>query len=195
MQRLYGLLGIKAVYPKPNTSKPNKVHGSYPYLLKGLNIDRANQVWCDDFTYLRLKRGFVYLVAIMDWFSRYVLGWELSPSLEADFGIELLEVVLQTQCCQLTSHGFTQLLLNHDIRISIDGKGRAFDNIFIERLWRSVTYECIYLQEFETSTQVKDALANYFQYYNQQRLQPSLSRCSIKPLSVSLSVLGCWLAF
>ena len=150
IQRLYRLMGLEAVYPKPNLSKAVSEHKKFPYLLRGVRIDRRDQVWSTDITFIRLKYGFVYLMAIIDWFSRYVLDWELSISLEADFCIEALNRVLNIGKCdifntdqgsQFTSEGFTGLLLANDVKISMDGKGRALDNVFVERLWRSVKYE------------------------------------------------------
>lgn len=183
VQNLYRKMGIEAVHPKPNLSKKNMDHAIYPYLLRGLTISHCNQVWSADITYIRMKHGFVYLMAIIDWFSRYVLDWELSTSLDADFCIDALERTLIDQKCeifnsdqgsQFTSKSFTALLLNNDIRISMDGKGRALDNIFVERLWRSAKYECIYLNEFYSVKEVREKLKEYFQFYNHERLHQSL---------------------
>lgn len=184
IQTLYGTLGIEAIYPKPKLSRANKEHEVYPYLLRDVAIERCNQVWSTDITFVRLARGFVYLVAIIDWFSRYVLTWSLSTLLTADFCVEALAGIISHKCCeifnsdlgcQFTSLAFTGLLKAHAIQISMDGRGRALDNIFIERLWRSVKYECIYLKEFETVAQVKAALTEYFNYYNFQRPHQSLN--------------------
>jgi len=184
IQRLYSILGIEAIYPKRNLSKRNHEHIIYPYLLRGLPITYCNQVWSTDITFIRLRHGFVYLLAIIDWFSRYVLDWELSTSLEADFCVETLSRILKMNRCdifntdqgsQFTSLDFTGLLKTHEIKISMDGRGRALDNIFVERLWRSVKYECIYMQEFETVKEVRQALATYFDYYNNQRYHQSLN--------------------
>lgn len=184
VQHLYQILGIQAIYPKPNTSKPSIAHKIYPYLLKGLEINRANQVFCADITYIRLQQGFMYLFAIMDWYSRYVLGWKLSVSLEADFCSELLREVITRHPCeifntdqgsQFTSNQFTQILQDHKIKISMDGRGRAFDNIFIERLWRSVKYECIYLYDILEVSCLEKVLSAYFEYYNRARLHQSLA--------------------
>jgi putative transposase len=184
VQRLYRQLGIEAVYCKPNTSAPNASHKIYPYLLRGLPIVKPNQVYCADITYIRLNKGFMYLFAIMDWYSRYVLGWTLSPSLEADSSVELLQDVLDKRRCeifntdqgsQFTSIEFTKVLLDKDIQVSMDGRGRALDNVFIERLWRSVKYECIYLRDFDTVSSLRAALEEYLDYYNNMRLHQSLS--------------------
>jgi putative transposase len=178
MQRLYQLSGIEAVYPKPKTSQSSPENRIYPYLLRNLNIMRNNQVWSTDITYIPLKTGYLYLVAIIDWFSRYVLDWQLSTTLEADFCIETLERTLKKNTCeifnsdqgsQFTSNHFTRCLLSREIKISMDGRGRALDNIFVERLWRSVKYECIYLQDFYAVKEVTLALKNYFDYYNHRR--------------------------
>jgi len=182
VQNLYRKMGIEAVYPKPNLSEQNKQHKKYPYLLRGIVIDRCNQVWSTDITYIRMKYGFVYLMAIIDWYSRYVLDWELSTSLDADFCVEALQRVLSKQKCeifnsdqgsQFTSIDFTELLLSNDIRISMDGRGRALDNIFVERLWRSTKYECIYLNEFYSVKEVHCKLKEYFEFYNHERLHQS----------------------
>ena len=171
IQHLYNKMGIEAVYPKPNLSANNTEHKVYPYLLRGLTINRINQVWSTDITYIRMKHGFVYLIAIIDWYSRYVLDWEISTTLEADFCIDTLSRVLDTGDCeifntdqgsQFTSQGFTELLKSHDIKISMDGRGRALDNIFVERLWRSVKYECIYMKDYLTVAQVITDLKDYF---------------------------------
>ena len=183
MQRLYQIAGIEAVYPKPKTSQPSPENRVYPYLLRNVGITHNNQVWSTDITYIRLKTGYLYLVAIIDWFSRYVLDWQLSTSLEADFCIETLKRTLMKNSCeifnsdqgsQFTSTDFTRCLLSHEIKISMDGRGRALDNIFVERLWRSVKYECIYLQDFYAVKDVTRALVNYFDYYNHRRPHQSL---------------------
>lgn len=183
VQRLYGMMGLEAVYPKPNLSRRNQEHKIFPYLLRGMSIERINQVWSADITYIRMKQGFVYLVAIIDWFSRYVLDWQVSITLDADFCIETLSRALaKTSCeifntdqgCQFTSKGFTGLLLENDIQISMDGKGRALDNVFVERLWRALKYECIYLSEFCTIKELIEALKRYFEFYNNERFHQSL---------------------
>ena len=183
IQRLYKVMRIEAVYPKPNLSHRNQEHKIYPYLLRGIQIERVNQVWSTDITYIRMKHGFVYLVAIIDWFSRYVLDWQVSVTLEADFCVEVLSRVLEkSQCeifntdqgCQFTSQGFVGCLLKKDILVSMDGKGRALDNVFVERLWRSVKYECVYLNEFETVKDLIKSLTIYLAFYNNERPHQSL---------------------
>jgi len=183
VRRLMRTMNLLAIYPKRGLSKSHPEHKIYPYLLKGLDIVRANQVWCADITYIQLARGFCYLVAIMDWFSRYVLSWRVSNTLEADFCVECLEEALEygrpeifntDQGSQFTSKDFTQKLLKGNIRISMDGRGRVFDNIFIERLWRTVKYENIYVQGYETIMDVRDGLKEYFDFYDTERLHQSL---------------------
>lgn len=184
VRSVYEQLGLQSTAPGPHTSRPHPEHKIYPYLLRDLEIVSVNQVWSTDITYCRLRRGFAYLVAIIDWYSRYVLDWELNICLEADFCIETLARVLKHATClifntdqgsQFTSHGFTDLLLEKGIAISMDGKGRALDNIFVERLWRSVKYECIYLREWETIRELRSGLQDYFHFYNFERPHQSLS--------------------
>lgn len=184
LRRLYAKMGLEAIYAKPRLSLPNKEHKIFPYLLEGVNIDCVNHVWSTDITYIRLKQGFVYLMAIIDWYSRYVLDFEISTSLEANFCIEALARVLSKGKCdifntdqgsQFTSTLFVNMLLSKKIQVSMDGKGRALDNVFVERLWRSVKYECVYLQEFETVAQAKNQLKNYFIFYNNERPHQSLN--------------------
>jgi len=179
----YERLGLQSVAPGPHTSKPHPEHRIYPYLLRDILISAPNQVWSTDLTYIRLKQGFVYLMAIIDWYSRFVLDWELSINMEADFCIDTLGRVLEQGECdifntdqgaQFTSKGFTDLLKEHDIKISMDGKGRALDNIFVERLWRSVKYECVYLHEWHSVREARDALREYFDFYNHKRPHQSL---------------------
>ena len=184
VRRLLRKMGIMAIYPKKNCSQAHATHKKYPYLLKGLNINKVNQTWCSDFTYIRLSQGFVYLVAVMDWYSRYVLSWRLSNSMDASFCIEALEDALlihgkpdifnSDQGSQYTSDDFTGLLLANDVRISMDGKGRAFDNIFIERLWRSVKYEDVYIKEYGNIIEAKQSLNKYFHFYNYERQHQGL---------------------
>ncbi len=172
-------MGLVSVAPKPNTSKPCKVNNLYPYLLKGIDINRNNQVWCTDITYLRMPHGFVYLSAVMDWSSRFVLSWEVSTSMEESFCISSLETALRRygkpeifntdQGAQYTSRAFTGVLKANDIKISMDGKGRAMDNIMIERLWRSVKYEEIYLKDYQSIDELKSSLKEYFEFYNHER--------------------------
>ncbi len=183
--RLMRLMGIEAIYPKKNLSLPDKQHRVYPYLLKGLTIDQVNQVWGVDITYIRLRSGWAYLVALMDWYSRYVLAWRLSDSLGSEFCVEALAAALKInlpgihnsdQGSQLTSQDYVGTLeANPSIRISMDGRGRAFDNIFIERLWRTVKYEEVYLKEYTDFMDAKSQLNNYFRFYNQRRLHSALN--------------------
>jgi len=184
VRRLMRTMNLLAIYPKPNLSKRHPEHRIYPYLLKGVEIVRANQVWCTDITYIQLVKGFCYLVAVMDWFSRYVLSWRVSNTIEADFCVECAEeafdygrpgIFNMDQGSQFTSNDFTQKLLNNRVQISMDGRGRVFDNIFIERLWRSVKYENIYVQEYQTITDVRNGLKDYFDFYNTDRLHQSLN--------------------
>lgn len=180
----YEQLGLQAVAPGPHTSKAHPEHKIYPYLLQDIEIIRPCQVFSTDITYIRLERGFVYLMAVIDWYSRFVLDWQLSINMEADFCIETLERVLTHSHCeifntdqgsQFTSKGFTDVLKTHSIQISMDGKGRWVDNVFVERLWRSVKYECVYLQEWENVRAVREALKVYFQFYNYERPHQSLA--------------------
>jgi putative transposase len=183
VRRLYQTLGIEAVCPGPNTSKPHPENKIYPYLLRGVSIMRPNQVWSTDITYLRLTKGFAYLVAIIDWYSRYVLDWEISINLEASFCVDTLQRVVAKGKCdifntdqgsQFTSHAFINVLKEHEIAISMDGKGRALDNIFVERLWRSVKYECVYLHEWNSVKQIRQGINGYFDFYNHDRPHQSL---------------------
>jgi len=180
----YEQLGLHSVAPGPHTSKPHPQHKVYPYLLKELEILRPCQVFSTDITYIRMQKGFIYLAAIIDWYSRYVLDWQLSITMEADFCIELLErVLLNTHCeifntdqgSQFTCKGFTDLLREHGIQISMDGKGRWVDNVFVERLWRSVKYECVYLYEWASVQEAKEGLREYFRFYNYERPHQSLN--------------------
>jgi putative transposase len=183
VQRLMREMGIQGICPGPNTSRRRLEHAIYPYLLRGLVIKRPNQVWSADITYIRLIRGFAYLVAILDWFSRYVLAWRLSNSLETAFCTEALEEALKLgspeifntdQGCQFTSADFTGKLIEQEIKISMDSRGRAFDNIFNERLWRSVKYEDVYIQGYQTMTEAQAGLKNYFRFYNHERFHQAL---------------------
>ena len=183
VRRLMRSMNLLAIYPKPRLSQKHPEHRIYPYLLKGVEIIRANQVWAADITYVQLARGFCYLVAIIDWFSRYVLSWRVSNTLDATFCVECLEEALDyghpdifnsDQGVQFTSLDFTQKLLDKKIRISMDGRGRVFDNIFIERLWRTVKYGNIYVHEYQTITDVKQGLKTFFDFYNTERLHQSL---------------------
>jgi putative transposase len=183
VQRLMQVMGLQAVGPKPGTSQPAPDHKIYPYLLRGLAITRPNQVWSADITYVPLSGGFMYLVAIIDWFSRYVLAWQLSNTLDGYFCIEALRQALQRgqpeifntdQGAQFTALNFTGLLEAAHIRISMDGRGRALDNIFVERLWRTVKYEDIYLKEYATVPALITDLTHYFTFYNEERFHQSL---------------------
>ncbi len=195
VRRLMKKLGLEAVYPKPrkNTSRSNPDHLKYPYLLRNMDIMEVDQVWCADITYIRLHQGFAYLVAVMDWFSRCVLSWELSNTLDASFCVEALEraltlgklsgaeerrpVIFNTdQGSQFTSQGFTDVLKTHGIAISMDGVGRAFDNIMVERLWRTVKYEDVYIRDYQTPAEARLGLKRYFTYYNHRRRHRSLNR-------------------
>jgi putative transposase len=181
--RLMGLMGLEAVHPKPRLSQGSKEHRIYPYLLRDRVIAHSNSVWCADITYIRMIRGFVYLVAIMDWFSRYVLSWGLSISLEKEFCLMALDKALNRahpeifntdQGSQFTSSDFTGRLEQCGISVSMDGRGRVFDNIFIERLWRTVKYEEVYLHDYRTPKEARDSLAEYFDFYNTERFHTSL---------------------
>jgi putative transposase len=183
VRRLMRKMGIAAVYQKPRLSEPAPGHRIYPYLLRNVPITRVNQVWSTDITYVRMNPGFVYLVAVMDWFSRYVLAWEVSITMESNFCISALDWALRIgrpeifnsdQGSQFTSLEFTGRLLEHDIQISMDGRGRALDNVFVERLWRSVKYEDVYLKEYQTVPAVLQGLAAYFEFYNYERLHQAL---------------------
>ena len=179
VRRLLRHMGIMAIYPKKRTTICCPEHKKYPYLLKGLAINKANQVWCTDITYLRLSQGFAYLVAVMDWYSRYILSWRLSNSLDSGFCVETLEDAIllyglpeifnSDQGSQFTSNDFTDLLATNEIKISMAGRGRAFDNIFIERLWRTVKYEEVYLYDYASMSEAKRRLRAYFKFYNFQR--------------------------
>ena len=192
VRRLMQKMGIKSVAPSPNTSKPSPEHKIYPYLLNGLDIGRANQVWCTDITYIRLESGFVYLVAVMDWYSRKVLSWEVSPSMDESFCVSALERALRLypapeifntdQGSQFTGNAFTGVLKKHGIRISMDGKGRCMDNIFIERLWRSVKYEEVYLNDYATTEELRKGLRKYFHFYNTERTHQTFNGAT--PLEV-----------
>jgi len=183
VSRLMALMGIEAVYPKPRLSQPGEGHKIYPYLLRGMTVERANQVWSTDITYIRMAQGFVYLVAVMDWYSRFVLSWSLSLSMELDFCVEALKCALRRgrpevfnsdQGSQFTSEKFTGELEAKKIAISMDGRGRCMDNIFIERLWRSLKYEEVYLKDYGSVREARDGIASYFRFYNHERLHQSL---------------------
>lgn len=179
VRRLMRKMGITAVYQAPRTSKPHPEHRIYPYLLRDLSITRPNHVWCADITYIPMRRGYLYLVAVMDWSTRAVLSWRLSNTLDPSFCVDALNEALATyghpeifntdQGCQFTSDDFTTVLKDAGVRISMDGKGRWMDNIFIERLWRSLKYECVYVREFETGLHAQKEIGIWITYYNQER--------------------------
>jgi putative transposase len=183
VRRLLRAMGLMAVYPKPRLSLNPLAHQRFPYLLQGVTIVRPNQVWSTDITYIRLQGGFVFLAAVLDWYSRYVLAWELSITLEADFCVRALERALRDQRpeifntdqgVQFTSAQFQAPLLAAQVRVSMDGRGRAFDNIFVERLWRSVKYEEVYLKDYRSVAEAREGLARYFLFYNEQRIHQAL---------------------
>jgi putative transposase len=184
IRRLMQLMGLSAIYQKPNTSKPHPLHKVYPYLLRGMTINKPNQVWCADICYIPMRRGFLYLVAIMDWASRKVLSWRLSNTMDSDFCVAALEEALARygkpeifntdQGSQFTSDDFIGTLKDAGIRISMDGKGRWMDNVMIERLWRSLKYECIFLHAFETGNEVRQGLKRWINLYNTRRPHSSL---------------------
>ena len=184
IRRLMKIMGIMAIYQRPRTSIPGIGHKIYPYLLKGMRIDKPMQVWCSDITYIRMPEGWVYLVAIMDWYSRKVLTWRLSISMSTEFCVEALneaikkygspEIFNTDQGSQFTSQEFTGVLKEHGIKISMDGKGRFMDNIFIERLWRTLKYERVFLKEYGSVMEARADIAEYFLIYNQERLHSTL---------------------
>jgi putative transposase len=186
VRRLMRLMGLTALYPKPDLSKANKAHKKYPYLIRNMVINQVNQVWSSDITYIPMKNGFLYLVAVMDWYSRYVLSWELSNRMESSFCVKALQTALERfgrphifntdQGVQFTSDAFVDTLLNQDILVSMDGKGRATDNVFIERLWRSVKYEDVYLKSYSDGQTLFAGLDTYFQFYNTQRPHQHLAK-------------------
>lgn len=186
VQRLMRRMGMNTLYPKPNTSRAHHAHKVYPYLLRGLAIKCANQVWCTDITYLPMRKGFVYLIAIMDWYSRKVLSWRLSNTLDTGFCVAALkealckygvpEIFNTDQGCQFTSEDFTQVLKDAGIQISMDGKGRWLDNVFIERLWRSLKYEEVYLTAYENIPQAREGIRRWMNFYNHRRKHQNLER-------------------
>jgi putative transposase len=183
-QRLMRLMGLEAIYQKPNTSRPHLDHKVYPYLLRGLIIDRPNQVWCADITYIPMAKGFVYLVAVMDWFSRRVLAWRLSITMETDFCVDALreamdrhgrpEIFNTDQGVQFTSAAFLDELSSQSVRISMDGKGRFLDNIFIERLWRSLKYEEVYIKAYGSVAEARQGIGGWLGFYNDKRPHQAL---------------------
>ena len=203
VQRLMRLMGIRAIYRKPRTSKPGKGHKIYPYLLRGLKVTRLNQVWSADITFIPMAKGFLYLVAIIDWYSRHVLSWRLSNTLDADFCVEALEEALRKgrpeifntdQGSQFTGAEFTGMLKKHNIRISMDGKGSYSDNLFIERLWRTVKYEEVYLNAYQDGREARISLSNYFLFYNTERPHQALGYRTpaevFAPIPIPLSTNG-----
>jgi len=186
VRRLMRQMGMNALYPGPNTSRAYHAHKVYPYLLRGLDIGRADQVWCGDITYIPMARGFVYLAAVMDWYSRKVLAWRLSNTLDTAFCLAALDEALTRhgtpeifntdQGCQFTSEDFTGALKTAGIQISMDGKGRWMDNVFIERLWRSLKYEEVYLHAYDTIPQARDGIGAWIAFYNQRRKHQALDR-------------------
>ena len=191
VQRLMRVMGIQGLSPGPQTSKSHPEHKKYPYLLRDYKITKPNQVWSTDITFVPMPSGFMYLVAIIDWYSRYVLSWELSNTADTTFCLSALDQALEQgkpeifntdQGVQFTSHLFTTRLLNSDIKISMDGRGRALDNIFVERLWRTVKYEHVYLHNHNTVPELRKGLKNYFKFYNTERFHQSLDY--LKPIEV-----------
>jgi len=182
--RLMSLMGLRTIHPGPQTSKKSPENRVYPYLLRGLSILEPNHVWCADITYIRLRQGFIYLAAVMDWATRYVLSWKISNSLDASFCVSCLQSALDKygkprifntdQGSQFTSEAFTSVLLDNEIQISMDGRGRYLDNIFIERLWRSVKYEEVYLNDYESVYEAAQGLGRYFPFYNEERIHQAL---------------------
>jgi putative transposase len=184
VQRLMRVMGIEALAPKPNTSRPAPEHAVYPYLLRGISIDRPNQVWAADITYIPLARGFAYLVAIMDWCSRRVLSWRLSNTFDSTFCVDALDEALRRfgqpeifntdQGAQFTAEVFTSVLLERGVKISMDGKGRCTDNIFVERLWRSLKYEEVYFNDYDDLVEARAGIRRYFEFYNKRRQHRAL---------------------
>ena len=184
VQRLMRRMGLEAIYPKPRTSRPHPQHKVYPYLLRNLKINRPNQVWAIDITYIPMSRGFMYLVAVMDWHSRKVLSWQLSNTLDTDFCVQAVEQAISRfgipeifntdQGAQFTSDAFTGLLKEHGINISMDGRGRVQDNIFIERLWWTLKYHYLYLWSFASGSELRQGLGQWFEFYNAQRFHQAL---------------------
>ena len=197
VRRLMRIMGLTAIYRRPRTSKPAPSHKIYPYLLSGMEITRPNQVWAADITYIPMARGFLYLVVIIDWYSRYVLSWRLSNTLDADFCAEALEEALRKgrpdifntdQGAQFTSEAFTGLLKQRGVRISMDGKGRYSDNLFIERLWRTVKYEEVYLKAYQDGRDARIGLGNYFSFYNTERPHQALGYRTPAEVFTSIAV-------
>ena len=188
VRRLMRLMGVMAVYRRPRTSVPNKENKRYPYLLRDVTVIRYNQVWSTDITYIPMKKGYLYLVAIMDWYSRKVLSWRLSATMDVDFCVSALEEAIRHYGCpeifntdqgsQFTSTTFTDILKAHGIAISMDGRGRWRDNVFIERLWRSLKYEEVYLHAYESGSEARKGIGNWIKFYNNERPHSSLNGCT-----------------
>jgi putative transposase len=183
VQRLMRTMGLEAIYPKPRLSAAGRGHKIYPYLLRGVKVERPDQVWSTDITYVPMAAGFMYLAAVIDWYSRYVITWRLSNTLDGSFCLEMLEEALRSGCpevfntdqgVQFTAEAFTGRLLASGVSVSMDGRGRALDNVFVERLWRTVKYENIYILGYETVTELHRGLKEYFAFYNEKRLHQSL---------------------
>jgi putative transposase len=213
VRRLMRMMGLEAIYQKPNTSKGHPDHKVYPYLLRGLSIDRPNQVWCADITYIPMAKGFVYLVAVMDWYSRRVLAWRMSITMESGFCVEALqeavarhgqpEIFNTDQGVQFTSAGFLDELESHGIRVSMDGKGRFLDNIFIERLWRSLKYEDVFIKAYGSVAEARQGIGGWFSFYNEERLHQALdyrTPCAVfdgealEPVDNTSALKGCGVA-
>jgi putative transposase len=200
VRRLMRVMGLEAIYQKPNTSRPHPQHKVYPYLLRGLAIDRPNQVWCADITYIPMARGFVYLVAVMDWFSRRVLAWRLSITMETDFCVQALQDAMERhgqpeifntdQGVQFTSAAFLDALETRGVRISMDGRGRFLDNIFIERLWRSLKYEEIFIKAYETVASARAGIGGWLRFYNDERPHQALGYLTPRAVFEGASACG-----
>ena len=186
IRRLMRLMGLEAVYPKPRLSNPHPGHRIYPYRLRGVSVTGPDQVWCSDITYIRLRKGFLYMVVVMDWYSRYDLSWSLSPALEVEFCLDALERAFHVgrlipgifntdQGSQFTSTRWIEALRDRGVKMSMDGRGRALDNVFVERLWRSLKYEAIYLNAYELVQEAGSGIHQYLRFYNEQRLHQSLN--------------------
>ncbi|WP_082165820.1 IS3 family transposase [Leptospirillum sp. Group II 'CF-1'] len=195
VRRLMRLMGLEAIYPKPRLSVPHPEHQVFPSLLRGVPVTSSDQVWCSDITYIRLRQGFLYLVAIMDWYSRYVLSWSLSPTLDVAFCMEALErafhlgrtspeIFNTDQGSQFTSSRWIQALTDRGVKISMDGRGRALDNVFVERLWRSLKYEAVYLSEYESVQEARSGIHGYLRFYNEERLHQSLNDKTPREISL-----------
>jgi putative transposase len=200
VQRLMRLMGIEAIAPGPNTSKPRKEDAKYPYLLRGLTIDRPNQVWASDITYIPLRYGFAYLVAVIDWYSRFVLSWRLSNTIDSSFCIDALNEAIERfgrpdifnsdQGSQFTDKDFAQRLIDNQIAISRDGKGRCLDNVFVERLWRSVKYEDVYLNGYQEMPEARGGIGGYMAFFNDERPHQALGNCTPREIYTGAKLLA-----